>query len=134
MESSDVEDTVFSLVGKKPDLKYPGKPLNYDSEVALFAKDFYSDENIESLISGKVPENLDPEDPRVSRQIKSLSRVAPIALSVASGLLSDVKTGSSLEDGLKLELQKLEEIFSTEDAQEGLSALIEGRRPKYKSS
>ena len=134
VESSDVEDTVFSLVGKKPDQKYPGKPLNYDSEVALFAKDFYSDENIESLISGKVPENLDPEDPRVSRQIKSLSRVAPVALSVASGLLSDVRTGSSLEDGLKLELQKLEEIFSTEDAQEGLSALIEGRRPMYKSS
>ena len=134
VESSDVEDTVFSLVGKKPDQKYPGKPLNYDSEVALFAKDFYSDENIESLISGKVPENFDPENPRVSRQIKSLSRVAPIALSVASGLLSDVRTGSSLEDGLKLELEKLEEIFSTEDAQEGLSALIEGRRPKYKSS
>ena len=134
VESSDVEDTVSSLVGKKPDQKYPGKPLNYDSEVALFAKDFYSDENIESLISGKVPENFDPENPRVSRQIKSLSRVAPIALSVASGLLSDVRTGSSLEDGLKLELEKLEEIFSTEDAQEGLSALIEGRRPKYKSS
>ena len=134
VESSDVEDTVFSLVGKKPDQKYPGKPLNYDSEVALFAKDFYSDENIGALISGKVPENYDPENPRVSRQIKSLSRVAPIALSVASGLLSDVRTGSSLEDGLKLELQKLEEIFSTEDAEEGLSALIEGRRPKYKSS
>ena len=133
VESSDVEDTVFSLVGKKPDQKYPGKPLNYDSEVALFAKDFYSDENIGALISGKVPENYDPENPRVSRQIKSLSRAAPIALSVASGLLSDVRTGSSLEDGLNLELQKLAEIFSTEDAEEGLSALIEGRRPKYKS-
>ena len=81
-----------------------------------------------------IRDSLDPEDPRVSRQIKSLSRVAPVALSVASGLLSDVRTGSSLEDGLKLELQKLEEIFSTEDAQEGLSALIEGRRPMYKSS
>ena len=133
VESSDVEGTVFSLIGKKPDQKYPGKPLNYDSEIALFAKDFYSDENIGALISGKVPENYDPENPRVSRQIKSLSRAAPIALSVASGLLSDVRTGSSLEDGLNLELQKLEEIFSTEDAEEGLSALIEGRRPKYKS-
>ncbi len=134
VESSDVEDTVFSLVGKKPDQKYPGEPLNDDSEVALFAKDFYSDENIEALVSGKVPENYDPEDPRVSRQIKSLSRAAPIALSIASDLLSDVRTGASLEDGLNLELQKLEEIFSTEDAEEGLSALIEGRRPKYNSS
>ena len=134
VESSDVEDTVFSLVGKKPDQKYPGEPLNDDSEVALFAKDFYSDENIEALVSGKVPEKYDSEDPRVSRQIKSLSRAAPIALSIASDLLSDVRTGASLEDGLKLELQKLEEIFSTEDAEEGLSALIEGRRPKYNSS
>ena len=134
VESSDVEDTVFSLIGKKPDQKYPGEPLNDDSEVVLFAKDFYSDENIEALVSGRVPENYDSEDPRVSRQIKSLSRAAPIALSIASDLLSDVRTGASLEDGLKLELQKLEEIFSTEDAEEGLSALIEGRRPKYNSS
>tara|TARA_B100000965_G_scaffold90471_1_gene73595 strand:- start:36687 stop:38747 length:2061 start_codon:yes stop_codon:yes gene_type:complete len=134
VESSDVEDTVFSLVGKKPDQKYPGKPLNDDSEVVLFAKDFYSDENVEGLISGKIPNDYDSEDPKVSRQIKSLSRMAPIALSIASDLLSDVRTGASLEDGLKLELERLEEIFSTEDAVEGLSALIEGRRPKYSST
>ena len=54
--------------------------------------------------------------------------------SIASDLLSNVRTGASLEDGLKLELQRLVEIFSTEDAEEGLSALIEGRRPKYNSS
>ena len=60
--------------------------------------------------------------------------MAPIALSIASDLLSDVRTGASLEDGLKLELERLEEIFSTEDAVEGLSALIEGRRPKYSST
>ena len=46
VESSDVEDIVFSLVGKKPDQKYPGKPLNDDSEVALFAKGFYSDKTV----------------------------------------------------------------------------------------
>lgn len=134
VESSDVEDTVFSLVGKKPDQKYPGKPLNDDSEVVLFAKNFYSDENIEDLISGKIPKDYDSGDPRVSRQIKSLSRVAPVALGIASDLLSDVRTGTSLEDGLKLELKRLEEIFSTEDAEEGLSALIEGRRPRYNSA
>ncbi len=134
VESSDVEDTVFSLMGKKPDQKYPGKPLNDKSEVAIFAKDFYSDVNIDALVSGKKPKDYDPKDPKASRQIKSLSRVAPIALVIASDLLSDVKTGTSLEDGLKLELERLEEIFSTEDAEEGLSALIEGRRPKYNSS
>lgn len=134
VESSNVEETVISLLGKKPEQKYPEKPPNEDSEVVLFAKDFYSDENIGELISGMTPKEYDLDDPRVARQIKSLSRVAPIALSIASDLLSDVRTGASLEDGLKLELEKLEEIFGTEDAEEGLSALIEGRRPKYKSS
>lgn len=70
----------------------------------------------------------------VSRQIKSLSRGAPIALRIASELLSYATNGSSLEDGLKLELERLEEIFGTSDAEEGLSALIEGRRPNYNSS
>ena len=133
VKSSEVESTVASLVGKKPDQKYTKKPLNYESEVVSFASDFYSDKNIDDLISGKIPPGYDSEDPVVSRQLKSLSRAAPIALRIAGDLLSDVRTGSSLEDGLNLELDRLEEIFSTQDAEEGLSALIEGRRPKYNS-
>tara|TARA_Y100000741_G_C17774886_1_gene363150 strand:- start:61 stop:162 length:102 start_codon:yes stop_codon:yes gene_type:complete len=30
-----------------------------------------------------------------------------------------------------MELEKLESIFSTDDSLEGLSALIEGRKPNY---
>ena len=69
----------------------------------------------------------------VSRQLKSLSRAAPIALSMASELLNEA-ADSDLELGLKSELERLDEIFETADALEGLSALIEGRKPSYSNS
>ena len=65
-------------------------------------------------------------------QLKSLSRTAPIALSMASDLLNDaVLTGENLQQGLALELERLDDIFASTDALEGLSALIQGRRPNY---
>ena len=71
----------------------------------------------------------------VSRQLKSLSRTAPIALSMASDLLNDaVVTEDNLQQGLALELERLDDIFASSDALEGLSALIQGRRPNYTNS
>ena len=49
---------------------------------------------------------------------------------MASDLLNTT-THSDLNSGLESELRGLNTIFSTEDALEGLSALIEGRRPEY---
>ena len=95
VKSSEVESTVASLVGKKPDQKYTKKPLNYESEVVSFASDFYSDKNIDDLISGKIPLGYDSEDPVVSRQLKSLSRAAPIALRICL-----LYTSPSPRDGL----------------------------------
>jgi enoyl-CoA hydratase/3-hydroxyacyl-CoA dehydrogenase len=64
--------------------------------------------------------------------MKSLSFTAPIALKIARELLdSAISTGDDLDIGLDLELAKLNTIFESKDALEGLSALIEGRRPKY---
>jgi enoyl-CoA hydratase/carnithine racemase len=83
-----------------------------------------------SLMSAEVPVGFDVADKAVSRQLKSLSRAAPIALSMANDLL-DVAAGSNLKAGLESELGGLEEIFGTSDALEGLAALIEGRRPNY---
>ncbi|MDP6220806.1 MAG: hypothetical protein QGG76_04375, partial [Candidatus Thalassarchaeaceae archaeon] len=71
----------------------------------------------------------------VARQLKSLSRAAPLALQAASALLDQaVATGEDLGAGLQLELDGLEGIFGTADALEGLSALIEGRRPDYRGN
>ena len=48
--------------------------------------------------------------------------------------LIDATATNSLSTGLEMELSKLHDIFSTDDALEGLSALIEGRRPSYKNA
>jgi enoyl-CoA hydratase/carnithine racemase len=59
-----------------------------------------------------------------------LSRTAPIALKMASELI-DATKDTDLSAGLQMELDRLTEIFSTKDSLEGLSALIEGRKPGY---
>jgi len=65
--------------------------------------------------------------------LKSLSRTAPIALRMANDLIDAAGT-TELSGGLNQELDNLEAIFSTNDALEGLSALIEGRKPTYQNS
>ncbi len=135
VDPSEVGATIASLVGTKPDEKYPGKPSEETSPVVSFASTFYSDTNMESISMGKCPEGFDPNDKSVERQLKMLSRSAPIALEIAGYLLNvAVITGNDLEGGLSMELENLEKIFGTADALEGLSALIEGRRPEYNNS
>ena len=135
VDPSEVEATITSLIGTKPDEKYPGKPSEETSPVVSFASTFYSDTNMESISMGKCPEGFDPNDKSVERQLKMLSRSAPIALEIAGYLLNvAVITGNDLEGGLSMELENLEKIFGTADALEGLSALIEGRRPEYNNS
>ena len=134
VEVSAVESCISdcSKIGK-PENKYPGIPAEADSQVAKFASEFYSDSNIKTLLEGQCPEGFDSEEKTVSRQLKNLKFTAPIALSMASDLI-DATATNSLQDGLDLELSKLHDIFATNDALEGLSALIEGRRPTYNNS
>ncbi|MDA8727988.1 hypothetical protein N9M88_02605, partial [Euryarchaeota archaeon] len=105
-------------------------PTNPSSPAAAFAASFYSDENMASIMNGACPEGFDSEDKIVSRQLKSLSRTAPIALKMASDLI-DATSATELSAGLQMELDQLTDIFSTADSLEGLSALIEGRKPSY---
>ena len=134
--AAEVSETVseISTVGK-PENKYPGQPTDPSHPLAAFSVSFYSDSNMESIVSGSVPEGLDPEDPHVTRQLKALSRAAPLALRTSSILLEQaIATGDDLSAGLQKELDQLEPTFDTNDALEGLSALIEGRRPEYKGN
>jgi enoyl-CoA hydratase / 3-hydroxyacyl-CoA dehydrogenase len=86
-----------------------------------------------TIMAGACPEGFDADDKTVSRQLKSLSRTAPIALTMASDLI-DATAQSDLSTGLQLELDRLTDIFSTQDSLEGLSALIEGRKPSYSNA
>lgn len=134
VDASEVTGTVRGISSTgKPEDKYPGSPSDPSHPVAAMSKAFYSDSNMASLLSGQVPEGFDPEDRNVARQLKSLSRAAPVSVRIASDLL-DKALVTDLESGLQLELDALEEIFATKDAREGLSALVEGRRPEYVGS
>jgi enoyl-CoA hydratase/3-hydroxyacyl-CoA dehydrogenase len=63
---------------------------------------------------------------RVDNALSSLPRKAPIAMRLAIDLI-ERSASVSIEEGLRLELSHLREIFSTKDAYEGLSSL--GKRP-----
>ena len=134
--AAEVSETVSEISSfGKPENKYPGQPTDPSHPLAVFSVSFYSDSNVESILSGSVPEGLDPEDPHVARQLKALSRAAPLALRTSSILLEQaIATGDDLSAGLQKELDQLEPTFDTNDALEGLSALIEGRRPEYKGN
>ncbi len=136
VEPAEVNTIVEQIGGQgKPVNKYPGTPLNANHPVVEFAQSFYNDANMHDLLSGSCPNGFDSEDKNVGRQLKSLSRTAPIALQMAHDLLNRaVETGSDIDSGLASELADLETIFGTSDALEGLSALIEGRRPSYSNS
>ena len=134
VDVASVSECVATLASNgKPANKYPGVPANPTSAVAAFATSFYSDENMVDLMKGACPEGFDAEEKSIARQMKSLSRAAPIALKIASDLI-DVTSSTTLAVGLQMELDRLTEIFSTEDALEGLSALIEGRKPGYRNA
>lgn len=117
----------------KPANKYPGAPANPASAVATFATSFYSDANMGAIMQGTCPEGFDAEEKGIARQMKSLARAAPIALNMASNLI-DATSTTTLAVGLQMELDQLTDIFSTEDSLEGLSALIEGRKPGYRNA
>ena len=128
VEPADVEKTIDNISNQgKPSNKYTGTPVRM-SDAVQAAVQFYSDENMNSIMIGQIPEGS--KEDYASRQIKQISRTAPIALRMASDLI-DVAASTDLEEGLAAELQNLEDIFATKDAYEGLSSLIQGRRPNY---
>jgi len=134
VDPSEVTSTIREISSTgKPEVKYPGSPADPSHPVAAMSQAFFSNANMESLLSGQTPDGFDPEDRNVARQMKSLSRAAPVAVRIANDLL-DAAIETNLESGLQLELDALSEIFGTKDAHEGLSALTENRRPDYLGS
>ena len=134
VNQNEILNTVNKIVSKgKPINKYGSQKIDDRNSIVIFAKGFYSNINIKDILEGSKPKDiLNLDQNMVSRQIKLLSYTAPIALKTAAELLEIANSNDiSLTEGLSEELNYLEEIFSTKDALEGLSSLIEGRRPNY---
>jgi enoyl-CoA hydratase/3-hydroxyacyl-CoA dehydrogenase len=88
------------------------------------------DENVARLLSGNPPEGVMAE--LTARTAKIIGFKAPLALKVSNEII-DRQADKSIEDAMEIELGRLNEIFSTADALEGLSSL--GRkRPEYKGA
>ena len=88
-------------------------------------KDYFSDNNIQQILSGGG--ELNELGQKIS---KTISYKAPLAIKLANSIIDE---GSKLElnKGLELELGHLPEIFSTLDALEGLSSVIKRQRPSF---
>jgi enoyl-CoA hydratase/3-hydroxyacyl-CoA dehydrogenase len=86
------------------------------------------EKNAARLLSGQPPQGVSEE--LAARTAKLIGFKAPLALK-ASNEIIDRQANKSIEEAMEIELGRLNEIFSTADALEGLSSL--GRkRPEFK--
>jgi enoyl-CoA hydratase/3-hydroxyacyl-CoA dehydrogenase len=87
-------------------------------------------ENAARLLNGQLPEGV-PEE-FAAKTAKFIGYKAPLALKIANEII-DEQIGKSISQGVEIELGRLNEIFSTADALEGLSSF--GRKkPEYKGA
>ncbi len=80
---------------------------------------FFESHEVETLRTKGAPEG---SDERIVKAVKRIGSKAPIALRLAESLI-DRGADLPIQDGLRLELSHVREIFSTRDAYEGLSSL-----------
>ena len=86
----------------------------------------FDDKGVAALLEG-----APPADSETARKIAAVvSQKAPLALKLAAKIM-DEGAKMPLPDALKLDLKYLKQIFSTKDALEGLSSVLERRRPSF---
>jgi enoyl-CoA hydratase/3-hydroxyacyl-CoA dehydrogenase len=124
---SDIESTIQNMVGAEKPEKYREREIPEKFRPYAVA---CNQENVARLLSGDVPQGI-PDD-LAARTAKTIGFKAPIALKISNEII-DQQVGKSMQEAVEIELGRLNEIFSTADALEGLSSL--GRkRPEYKGS
>ncbi len=89
-----------------------------------------SSENVARLLSGKLPEDV--PDEIAGKTAKIITYKAPLALTIANEII-DEQVGKSIADAVEIELGRLNDIFNTADALEGLST-VGRKKPEYKGA
>ncbi len=124
VEPAAVDAAVAELAaGAKPD-KYRSRqiPERFAALAALCSR-----ENVDRLLKGQKPEAADEK--LAEKTLKIVGYKAPLALKLADEII-DAQQDVSMQEAVEIELGRLSEIFSSEDALEGLSSL--GRkRPEF---
>jgi enoyl-CoA hydratase/3-hydroxyacyl-CoA dehydrogenase len=124
VEPADVESAIQDMVvqGKPEKYRQRDIPGKY-KPLAMVC----SPENVARLLSGDAPRNV-PED-LAARTAKFIGFKAPLALKIANEII-DQQVGKSMQEAVETELGRLNDIFSTADALEGLSS-VGRKRPEF---
>lgn len=89
-----------------------------------------SAENVAHLLAGRPPEGV--EQALAAKTAKIVGYKAPLALKIADDII-DRQIDKPMAEAVEIELKRLQEIFSTADALEGLTSM--GRkRPEYRGA
>jgi enoyl-CoA hydratase/3-hydroxyacyl-CoA dehydrogenase len=127
VEPADIGTAIMALCAQGKPEKYVQRDIPENFKPYAIA---CSPENIVRLLSGKPPEGV-PEA-LAGRTAKVFGFKAPLALKMGNEII-DQQAGKSMEEAVDIELERLNDIFSTADALEGLSSL--GRkRPEFKGA
>lgn len=127
----EIEQTIDKLIASRidPTKKRMDRSDYLKKMEALFSSDYLIDQierNSYDIISGK----LSVKNSETQKILHSLKQKAPLALKTANTII-DMQIGKNMEEAVKIELAQLREIFSTDDALEGLSS-VGSRQPNFK--
>ncbi len=127
VQPAEVEAAIAELVSQgKPD-KYRTRevPAPFSAYAALCETG-----SVDKLLAGQAPDSMD--EALAAKTAKIVGFKAPLALKIANEII-DAQAAQSIAEGVETELGRLEEIFGSDDALEGLSSA--GRkRPEFKGS
>jgi enoyl-CoA hydratase / 3-hydroxyacyl-CoA dehydrogenase len=122
---AEVQSAIEALVAQgKPDRSRRTELPETLKPLALMC----SQANVSKLLAGKPPDGVPAE--LAAKTAKTVGFKAPLALQIANEII-DRQADKPIAEAIEIELCRLTEIFSTQDALEGLSSL--GRkRPEFK--
>ncbi|MGE4158972.1 MAG: enoyl-CoA hydratase/isomerase family protein, partial [Planctomycetota bacterium] len=119
VEVSDIEKVIAEAAKNPASFRKPAKAPEVPAKFAATAKLFEATK-AEAFLKGAAA--AAGADEKLAKVASRVARKAPVALKLAEKLIEE---GSkvSLDEGLRMELSHLNQIFSTKDAYEGLSTL-----------
>ncbi len=127
VDPADTDQAIQDLVQAGAPDKY--RPRELPPAQQALAK-MCAGDNVKTLLAGAPPPSAETD--LAAKTAKKIGFKAPLALKMANEIM-DQQAGRPVSEAIEIELARLNEIFATADALEGLTSL--GRkRPEYKGA
>ncbi|MCB2188233.1 MAG: 3-hydroxyacyl-CoA dehydrogenase/enoyl-CoA hydratase family protein [Deltaproteobacteria bacterium] len=132
VEPGQADSLIRELTGHHPKVKTLGQVPEPTGQWAAIAACLADAGRLAALLRGEAP--ADGPDPALAVKLAGiLAQKAPLALAWANEIMEEgAQVG--LERGLSLELARMEAMFRTADALEGLSSVTQRRKPQFKGA